>query len=81
MKKGKGGGQFMNLLKKHRKEKGLTLIEVSLLSDIPQNLLSQFENGQRSIPADRAQQLAKIYKVPIEKLFEPVRFIPKNLNM
>jgi len=71
----------VNMLKKHRKEKGLTLLEVSMLSEIPQNLLSQFENGQRSISVERAQQLAKIYKVPVEKLFEPVRFIPKNLNL
>lgn len=71
----------MSLLRKVRKEKGLTLEQVELLSGIPHNLLSQIENGQRSISVERAQQLAKIYKVPLDNIFEPIRFSSKNLNV
>ena len=71
----------VSLLRKVRKDKGLTLEQVELLSGIPHSLLSQIENGQRSIDVERAQQLAKIYKVPIENIFEPIRFSSKNLNV
>jgi hypothetical protein len=71
----------MSLLKKSRKEKGFTLFDVEKLTGIPHGLLSQIENGQRSIPVERARELSEIYKVPIENIFEPVRFAAKILNV
>jgi len=71
----------LNVLKKTRKEKGLTMEQVAILAGIPKSLLSQIEGGHRTIPVDKARELSKIYKVPLENIFEPVRFAAKILNV
>ncbi len=71
----------MSLLRKSRKEKGFTLEHVEKLTGIPHSLMSQIENGQRSINVERAQELSEIYQVPMESIFDPVRFAAKILNV
>jgi transcriptional regulator with XRE-family HTH domain len=55
-------GGFMNRLKELRKEKGLTQIELSQLSGIPQNQISRFEKGMK-MNEDYIIMLAKTFKV------------------
>lgn len=71
----------MNMLKKCRKDKGFTIEQASVLSGIPKSLLSQIESGIRTIPVEKAHILAKLYKVPLENIFEPVRFTPRMVQV
>lgn len=72
-----GGENQVNVLKFVRKQRGYTVEQASILSGIPKSLLSQIENGQRTCPVEKAQILARLYKVPIENIFTPIRFSPR----
>lgn len=71
----------MNMLKKSRKDRGLTIKQAAILSGLTESLLSQIEGGYRTIPVEKAQVLAKLYKVPIENIFEPIRFVPRIIEL
>lgn len=71
----------MNMLKKIRRDRGLTIEQAATLAGMTQSLLSQIEGGHRTIPVEKAQILARLYKVPIENIFEPVRFATRFVNV
>ena len=58
-------GQYLREL---RKEKGLTLHQVSKGSDIDSPLLSKIERGERLPTTEQIRKLSKYYKVPETEL-------------
>lgn len=54
---------MINRLKKARKARGLTQVEVCKLVYIDQNSLSLFENNHRLPKLDMVEKLAKLYNV------------------
>jgi transcriptional regulator with XRE-family HTH domain len=55
----------MTRLKELRKEKGLTQIQLSLITRIPQNQISRFEKGSK-MNEDEIIILSKFFKVSLE---------------
>jgi transcriptional regulator with XRE-family HTH domain len=53
-----------NRIKQLRKEKGLTLKELSLNVGIPTSTISQYENERRKIAGDALKTLSSFFKVP-----------------
>lgn len=53
-------------LKKLRKEKGITQINLQMKTGIEQALLSKFENGERIPPTETLIRLADFYDVSID---------------
>ena len=53
-------------LKKLRKEKGITQINLQMKTGIEQALLSKFENGERIPPTETLIRLADFYNVSID---------------
>lgn len=53
-------------LKKLRKEKGITQINLQMKTGIEQALLSKFENGERIPPTETLVRLADFYDVSID---------------
>ena len=58
----------MNRLKELRKEKGLTLMELSKEVQIPNNTLSQYENEKRKPKLETWQALADYFNVSVPYL-------------
>lgn len=60
-------GDFMeNKLRKLRKERKLTQVELQMRTGIEQSLLSKFENGERVPPTETLLILADFYHVSID---------------
>ena len=55
-----------NKLKKLRKERKLTQVELQMRTGIEQSLLSKFENGERVPPTETLIALADFYRVSID---------------
>lgn len=53
-------------LKKLRKEKGITQINLQMKTGIEQALLSKFESGERTPPTETLIRLADFYNVSID---------------
>ena len=53
-------------LKKLRKEKGITQINLQMKTGIEQALLSKFENGERIPPTETLVRLADFYDVSVD---------------
>ncbi|MCM3761615.1 helix-turn-helix domain-containing protein [Alkalihalobacillus oceani] len=64
----------MSLAKKARKKMGYSLDQAAQKIGISAGYLSQIENGQRHISADRAGQIAHIYNSECEEIFVATRF-------
>ena len=58
----------MNRIKELRKEKGLTLVELSKKVQIPNNTLSQYENEKRNPKTETWQALADFFGVSVPYL-------------
>lgn len=56
------------VLRNHRKKKGLTIREVTNRLGIPKQFLYYGEQGNSDITIERAATLAMFYEVPLEKL-------------
>lgn len=65
-------------LRKVRRDKNLTLQEVSLQTGIPVQSLSVYERGEVQAPVSRLVQLAALYTVSLDYLFNLPR--PKPLH-
>jgi transcriptional regulator with XRE-family HTH domain len=63
-------------LRSLRKQKGLTLQQVEVLSNkkLKGSLLAAYERGDRNISVTRLQQIARLYAVPVPEL------LPEDLN-
>jgi transcriptional regulator with XRE-family HTH domain len=57
----------MTRLKELRKDRGLTQIELSILTGIPQNQISRFEKGSK-MNEDHIISLSKFFKVSSDYL-------------
>ena len=55
-------------IKKHRKEIGLTQIELGKTMGLPQNSISRWENGGRTPSFKNREKLSTIFNVPISFL-------------
>jgi transcriptional regulator with XRE-family HTH domain len=53
-------------LRKLRKEKGITQINLQMKTGIEQALLSKFESGERTPPTETLIRLADFYNVSID---------------
>lgn len=69
-----------SLPKKVRISLGMSLEEAAGQLGISGGYLSQIENGQRQVSADRAGQIAKLYKVEKEDIFLPSRYAIREGN-
>ncbi|MGN4870964.1 helix-turn-helix domain-containing protein [Bacillus cereus group sp. MYBK120-1] len=64
----------MNGPKEMRMKSGISIEEAARKLGISGGYLSQIENGQRQISADRADQIAKLYGKRKEDIFLPTRY-------
>ncbi|MGG0511542.1 helix-turn-helix domain-containing protein [Bacillus pseudomycoides] len=64
----------MNGPKEIRMKLGVSIEEAARKLGISGGYLSQIENGQRQISADRADQIAKLYGKKKEEIFLPTRY-------
>ncbi|HHP1130188.1 MULTISPECIES: helix-turn-helix transcriptional regulator [Bacillus cereus group] len=72
------GGEYLALsnktkstvLRKVREEKDLTVRELSLGTNIPENTLYSIETGRSGVNAKRARTISTYLKEPLERLFE-----------
>lgn len=60
------GDIMVNNLRKLRKERKLTQVELQMRTGIEQSLLSKFENGERVPPTETLIILADFYNVSID---------------
>ncbi|TYS50117.1 helix-turn-helix transcriptional regulator [Bacillus infantis] len=64
----------MSLPKKARINAGFSLESAAKKLNISGGYLSQIENGQRQVSAERAQEIAKLYSKKTEDIFLPSRY-------
>ncbi|WP_407707981.1 helix-turn-helix domain-containing protein [Bacillus mycoides] len=69
-----GGDKEVNGPKEMRMKLGVSIEEAARKLGISGGYLSQIENGQRQISADRAEQIAKLYGKKKEEIFLPTRY-------
>ncbi|MBY6271096.1 MAG: XRE family transcriptional regulator [Bacillaceae bacterium] len=70
----------MNLLKQARMAAGLSIEKAAKKLNIPAGYLSQIENGRRQVSAERAEQIAKLYKKRTEEIFLPSRYAVREVS-
>ncbi|TCS80348.1 helix-turn-helix transcriptional regulator [Tepidibacillus fermentans] len=71
----------MNSLPKlARLSAGLSIEDAAKKLGIPAGYLSQIENGLRQVSAERAEQIAKLYKKKKEEIFLPSRYAIREVN-
>ena len=58
----------MNRLKELRKEKGLTQTDLAELLEVTKLTISNWENGKHEIKADKANEIANLFNVPVSYL-------------
>lgn len=63
-----------------RLEAELSIEEAAKLLGIPAGYLSQIENGQRQVSAERAEQIAQLYKKSKEEIFLPSRYAIREVD-
>lgn len=60
----------MNKIKKIRSEKGLTLRQLSKLSDVASGYISDLENGRRKNPSlETMTRISKALSKPVQDIF------------
>ena len=57
-----------NRLKELRKEKGLTQTDLAELLEVTKLTISNWENGKHEIKADKANEIANLFNVPVSYL-------------
>jgi transcriptional regulator with XRE-family HTH domain len=70
----------MSLPKQARISAGFSLESAAKELNISGGYLSQIENGQRQISADRAQEIAKLYNKKTEEIFLPSRYSIREVS-
>ncbi len=68
------------ILKTMRKIKGLKQSDVSCLTNIPQNTISQYENGKIQPTFEIIEKLANIYNFKINFSNNEITLNSKNIN-
>lgn len=68
------------ILKTMRKIKGLKQSDVSYLTNIPQNTISQYENGKIQPTFEIIEKLANIYNFKINFSNNEITLNSKNIN-
>lgn len=58
----------MSALKEIRVKKGLSLSMVSMLTDIPQNTLHLFEDGNIDLTMGKAKKLSVLYGISLDDM-------------
>lgn len=71
---------MVSLIKLARKSAGYSLGSAARELQIPVGYLSQIENGQRHVDSDRAEKIAKLYRVKREEIFLPTRYAVREVN-
>lgn len=67
-------------LKEAREKKGFSQKAFSEKIKVPANTYNQYENGERNIPAEIAQVIAKELDVKVDEIFLPLRFTLREQN-
>lgn len=62
------------LIKEARKQAGFSIEGAAKELNIPAGYLSQIENGHRQVGSDRADEIARLYKIKKEEIFLPSRY-------
>jgi transcriptional regulator with XRE-family HTH domain len=75
-----GGDNINSLLKQVRLSAGLSIEEAARRLDIPAGYLSQIENGQRQVKAERAEQIAQFYGKDKEYIFLASRYVVRKID-
>lgn len=70
----------MSKVKQARIEAGLTIEQAARLLNISAGYLSQIENGQRQVSAERAEEIAKLYRKRREEIFLPTRYAIREVD-
>ncbi|THD15781.1 transcriptional regulator [Anoxybacillus ayderensis] len=70
----------MNLLREARIAAGLSIEKAAEKLNISAGYLSQIENGHRHVSAERAEQIAKLYKKRKEEIFLPSRYAVREVS-
>lgn len=70
----------LSLVKQARISAGFKLEEAAKKLGIPAGYLSQIENGHRQISADRAEEMAKLYKRSKDEIFLPSRYAIREVK-
>lgn len=60
----------MNKIKELRKKKKLSQIDISVIMNVKQNTISQWENDKRIPNVIQALKLAEILETTVEKLYK-----------
>jgi ribosome-binding protein aMBF1 (putative translation factor) len=68
------GKQMSSSVKNARTSTGLSIEEAAKRLGISAGYLSQIENGQRQVSADRADEVAKLYGMKKEEIFLASRY-------
>lgn len=69
-----------SLIKEARKQAGLSIESAAKELNIPAGYLSQIENGHRQVASDRAEEIAKLYKINKEEIFLPSRYALREVS-
>jgi transcriptional regulator with XRE-family HTH domain len=64
----------MNAMKRFRLKKGVTLTDMASRLGVSKPYVAQLESGTRSISAERAEEIADELGIPMEQVFQPVRY-------
>lgn len=70
----------MSLVKQARISAGFKLKEAAEKLGIPAGYLSQIENGHRQISAERAEQMARLYKKSKDEIFLASRYAIREVD-
>lgn len=62
--------EFFQKLRKLRDDKGLTQVQLSELTGIPQPMISQYEKGLKEPSVSNAKKIADALEVPLDDFFE-----------
>ena len=58
--------KLSEIIKFHRKQSGLTQIELALMAETGKNMIHEIENGRQSIQFDNLLKILKILNIKIE---------------
>jgi transcriptional regulator with XRE-family HTH domain len=76
------GDAFGTYLKKARKEKGYSVNQLALYSDVSSSQISRIENGLRGVPKpETIEKLAKGLKMPYEELMKFAGYIEDGSDL
>lgn len=64
----------MNAMKRFRLKNGVSLTEMAARLGVSKPYVAQVEKGGRTISAERATEIAAELGIPVEQVFEPVRY-------